>query len=86
MNKYFLSLISLSKSFKDGYEKISVLKNINLNFEDNKIVSLVGPSGSGKSTLLHLLALLDKPDSGKIIFNNKDLVKSKMKKKPFKKK
>ena len=76
MNKYFLSLHKLSKSFKDGYEKISVLKNININFEDNKIVSLVGPSGSGKSTLLHLLALLDSPDAGKIIFNNKDLVKS----------
>jgi len=76
MNKYFLSLHKLSKSFKDGDEKISVLKNININFEDNKIVSLVGPSGSGKSTLLHLLALLDSPDTGKIIFNNKDLVKS----------
>ena len=76
MNKYFLSLHKLSKSFKDGYEKISVLKNININFDDNKIVSLVGPSGSGKSTLLHLLALLDSPDTGKIIFNNKDLVKS----------
>ena len=76
MNKYFLSLHKLSKSFKDGNEKISVLKNININFEDNKIVSLVGPSGSGKSTLLHLLALLDSPDAGKIIFNNKDLVKS----------
>ena len=76
MNKYFLSLHKLSKSFKDGNEKISVLKNININFEDNKIVSLVGPSGSGKSTLLHLLALLDSPDTGKIIFNNKDLVKS----------
>ena len=76
MNKYFLSLHKLSKSFKDGYEKISVLKNINFSFEDNKIISLTGPSGSGKSTLLHLLALLDNPDSGKIIFNNKDLVKS----------
>ena len=76
MNKYFLSLHKLSKSFKDGNEKISVLKNININFEDNKIVSLVGPSGSGKSTLLHLLALLDSPDTGKIIFKNKDLVKS----------
>jgi len=76
MNRHFLSLHKLSKSFKDGYEKISVLKNININFDDNKIVSLVGPSGSGKSTLLHLLALLDSPDTGKIIFNNKDLVKS----------
>ena len=76
MNKSFLLIQKLSKSFKDGNEKITVLKNINLSFEDNKIVSLTGPSGSGKSTLLHLLALLDNPDSGKIIFNDKDLVKS----------
>jgi len=76
MNKSFLLIQKLSKSFKDGNEKITVLKNINFSFEDNKIVSLTGPSGSGKSTLLHLLALLDNPDSGKIIFNNKDLVKS----------
>ena len=76
MNKSFLLIQKLSKSFKDGNEKITVLKNINFSFEDNKIVSLTGPSGSGKSTLLHLLALLDNPDSGKIIFNNKDLIKS----------
>ena len=76
MNKSFLLIQKLSKSFKDGNEKITVLKNINFSFEDNKIISLTGPSGSGKSTLLHLLALLDNPDSGKIIFNDKDLVKS----------
>ena len=76
MNKSFLLIQKLSKSFRDGNEKITVLKNINFSFEDNKIVSLTGPSGSGKSTLLHLLALLDNPDSGKIIFNDKDLVKS----------
>ena len=76
MNKSFLLIQKLSKSFRDANEKITVLKNINFSFEDNKIVSLTGPSGSGKSTLLHLLALLDNPDSGKIIFNNKDLVKS----------
>ena len=76
MNKSFLLIEKLSKSFRDGNEKITVLKNINFSFEDNKIISLTGPSGSGKSTLLHLLALLDNPDSGKIIFNNKDLVKS----------
>ena len=79
MNRHFLSLHKLSKSFKDGYEKISVLKNININFDDNKIVSLVGPSGSGKSTLLHLLALLDSPDTGKIIFNNKNSLENKNK-------
>jgi ABC-type lipoprotein export system ATPase subunit len=76
MNKSFLLIQKLSKSFRDGNEKITVLKNINFSFEDNKIISLTGPSGSGKSTLLHLLALLDNPDTGKIIFNNKDLVKS----------
>ena len=46
---------------------------MNLTLADNQIVSLLGPSGSGKSTLLHLLSLLDKPDSGTILFNNENI-------------
>ena len=74
MNSKFLIISNLKKSYKDGNSKISVLNNVNLKFSDNKIVSLLGPSGSGKSTLLHLMSLLDKPDSGKMIFNNQNLM------------
>ena len=73
MTDNFLNISALSKSYTDNNEKINVLSDLNLTLEDNSIVSLLGPSGSGKSTLLHLLALLDKPNSGVIKFNNIDL-------------
>ncbi|MBC8304716.1 MAG: ABC transporter ATP-binding protein, partial [Pelagibacterales bacterium] len=44
--------------------------NINLNIEKGVLAALRGPSGSGKSTLLNLIAGLDYPSSGKVIFNN----------------
>ena len=73
MTDNFLNISTLSKSYTDNNEKINVLSNLNLTLADNSIVSLLGPSGSGKSTLLHLLALLDKPNSGVIKFNNTEL-------------
>ena len=71
----FLKIFNLSKSYNDKSEKIHVLKKVDLLLSDNKIVALVGPSGSGKSTLLHLIGLLDKPDSGSIFFEKRDLLK-----------
>ena len=73
MTDNFLNISALSKSYTDNNEKINVLSDLNLTLADNSIASLLGPSGSGKSTLLHLLALLDKPNSGAIKFNNTDL-------------
>ena len=73
MTNNFLNISALSKSYTDNNEKINVLSDLNLTLADNSIVSLLGPSGSGKSTLLHLLALLDKPNSGVIKFNNTEL-------------
>ena len=73
MTDNFLNISALNKSYTDSNEKINVLSDLNLTLADNLIVSLLGPSGSGKSTLLHLLALLDKPNSGVIKFNNTEL-------------
>ena len=73
MTDNFLNISALSKSYTDNNEKINVLSDLNLTLADNSIASLLGPSGSGKSTLLHLLALLDKPNSGVIKFNNTEL-------------
>ena len=73
MTDNFLNISTLGKSYTDNNEKINVLSDLNLTLADNSIVSLLGPSGSGKSTLLHLLALLDKPNSGVIKFNNTEL-------------
>jgi len=55
------------------YSEIKALDSINLNFEQNKIVSLVGVNGSGKSTLLRILAGLEEPNRGNILFNQKKI-------------
>ena len=51
----------------------NILENINLNIQAGEYVGIVGPSGCGKSTLLKLLLGFEKPNSGKIYFDNKDI-------------
>lgn len=65
-----LALKNLKKSYTDAGDKRSILSNVNLNISAGDSISIQGASGSGKSTLLHLLAALDKPDSGKILFTH----------------
>ena len=52
-----------------------VIKNINLEIEENKITAFIGPSGCGKSTFFHLISGLTHADSGEILFEGKDLCK-----------
>jgi ABC-type lipoprotein export system ATPase subunit len=72
MIKTLLETVNLKKSFDHKNGKIDLFKNVNLKVKEGDLIALVGPSGSGKSSFLHLLALLDDPTSGKILFNNKD--------------
>tara|TARA_B110001452_G_scaffold263638_1_gene265396 strand:- start:1109 stop:1807 length:699 start_codon:yes stop_codon:yes gene_type:complete len=67
-----LSLNKISKSF-EGNNRIHVLKKITYNFKKGKIYSLMGPSGSGKSTLLNILSLIDRPTTGFVSFNKKNV-------------
>ena len=67
-----IQISNINKSFGIS-KKIKVLKKISYNFKKGKIYSLMGPSGSGKSTLLNLLSLIDKPTSGLISFENKQI-------------
>ena len=67
-----IELKNISKTF-DNQKKISVLKNLNFKFKKGKIYSLSGPSGSGKSTLLNLLSLIDRPSSGNIKIDNRNI-------------
>lgn len=50
-----------------------ILDDINLNLDSNKFVAITGPNGSGKSTLAKIIMGIENPDSGKIIFNGKDI-------------
>ena len=73
MNKIILNIKNLRKSFNHQNGKIEVLKNLNFSIKKGELIALTGPSGSGKSTLLHLIALMEKPSSGKIFFSDKNV-------------
>ena len=70
MNNNIIQISNLTKTF-DNFKKIRVLKRITYKFQKGKIYSLIGPSGSGKSTLLNLISLIDRPNTGSIIIDNK---------------
>lgn len=58
---------------RKSYSSLEVLKGIDLEISRGEIVSIVGPSGAGKSTLLQVMGSLDRPDSGKVIYNSTDI-------------
>ena len=68
----FIELSNITKTFI-AKKNVKVLKKINFKFKFGKIYSLMGPSGSGKSTLLSLISLIDRPSSGSIRFQNKQV-------------
>jgi putative ABC transport system ATP-binding protein len=66
MTTTMLTLSHVSKTYYQPDGDITVLADVNLHLPAGKTAALLGESGSGKSTLLHLVAGLDKPDSGTI--------------------
>ena len=68
-----LKALNLYKIFQKGNEKITVLNDVSLSIAENEITVIVGASGAGKSTLLHILGALDRPDSGKIFYQEKNI-------------
>lgn len=69
MSKELIHLNNISKSF-DGQ---MVLDELNLTIHENEFVTLLGPSGCGKTTTLRILGGFANPDSGKVIFDGKDI-------------
>ena len=64
-----IKLRDITKSYSNGKEDSTVLKELNLDLEDGKFYSLLGPSGCGKSTLLNILGFLDSDFTGNYIIN-----------------
>ena len=63
----------LSKIYGVGENRVVALDKVNLEIAINDFISIKGPSGSGKSTLLHLLSGLDRPTSGSLTYDGRDL-------------
>ena len=64
---------NLRKIYGSGDTEVRALDGVNLNVDSGEFVAIVGTSGSGKSTLLHMLGGLDRPTSGSVIVDGKDI-------------
>ena len=63
----------LSKVYGEGENRVVALDRASLAIAPGDLISIMGPSGSGKSTLLHLLSGLDRPTSGQLTYDGKDI-------------
>ena len=73
-NGFLIEIQDLTRIYGDG-EEIRALDGVSLRIKHGELVTVMGPSGSGKSTLLNMIGALDKPTSGQVIINGKDLSK-----------
>lgn len=70
-----LRVENLSKEYGKGEAKVKAIDNISFKVDKGEFVAIVGASGSGKSTLLHLIGGVDRPTSGKVYIEGKDIYK-----------
>lgn len=70
-----ITATNINKSYGD----LHVLKDVSLGIEQGEVVSVVGPSGAGKTTLLQILGTLDRPDSGTLLYGDREVSKLKEK-------
>jgi lipoprotein-releasing system ATP-binding protein len=69
----FLEARGLAKTYRNAEVPVQVFEELDLAVERGEMLAIVGPSGIGKSTLLHLLGGLDRPDSGMIVVDGRDV-------------
>ena len=63
----------LSKIYGSGENEVRALDDVSFYIQQGEFVAIIGPSGSGKSTLLHILGGVDRPTSGKVYLDGKDI-------------
>ena len=75
MNKLepLIAVRGLTKSFRTGLGVVEVLKGVSMSIRSGERVAIVGASGAGKTTFMHLLGGLDRPTSGSITFDGRDI-------------
>ena len=59
-----IRLIDLDKYVDNKYQRIFILKGIDLEIREGEFVTIMGPSGAGKSTILNIIGMLDEPSAG----------------------
>lgn len=72
-NMSILKIENLCKHYGFGDNQVKAIDNINLEIEEGEFIAITGTSGSGKSTLLHILGGVDKPTSGKVFLEDKNI-------------
>ena len=68
-----IKLSSITKVFQQGNRHIQALKNVSLHVPAGQIFGVIGSSGAGKSTLIRCVNLLERPTSGEVLVDGKDL-------------
>ena len=69
-----LSLEHVTKKYGTGETEVTALDDVSFSVEQGEFIAIIGPSGSGKSTLLHILGGVDRPDSGKVLINDQNIL------------
>ncbi len=68
-----IEAVDISKSFRTDAGELKVLKGISIRIKTGEMLGIIGASGAGKSTFLHILGALDRPSSGRVLFDGGDL-------------
>ena len=68
-----LEAYDVTRRYRTGESDVHALRGVSLTINRGEFVAIVGASGSGKSTLLHLLGAVDTPDSGRVVFEGRDI-------------
>ncbi len=75
MAKSIIELKNVSKVYKMDSVEVKALDNVSMQVKDGEYLAVEGPSGSGKSTLLHMIGLLDRPTTGNIFLQGKNVLR-----------
>ena len=75
MAEPLINIVQVTKHYRREAIDIPVLDNIDLEVARGEFLALMGPSGSGKTTLLNLIAGIDKPNSGRVVVDGKDITR-----------
>ena len=68
-------LRAVTKTYGQGAAQVHAVRNLDLTIEEGELLAIAGPSGSGKTTLLQLLGALDRPTTGEVLFEGRDLAR-----------